>query len=290
MLRNFAIIVFLAALLAFGCLGQEGSAGVSSGGSDSDIRYAMTSLSGGSSESAAPAASEGQYMTKEGSITLKVAEGTLETKFSDIKDALRSEGADVSDVSYSEYGNRKQYTLTVKVAPSKFDSVNAMLQQMGEVKDLSVQLEDVTQQYVDLDTRIKNREIELERLYELYNKSTKVTDLLDVEREITRVETDLEILKQQKQYLVSKVERSTIRITAYEDKPASQQLTLSLEGLGQMFFAAMAAAVTLVVLAVGFLLPFAIVVGILWLLYKAFRGNKTAKPRQPEHSRIPPQP
>ena len=164
-----------------------------------------------------------------------------------------------------------------------------MLQQLGEVKDLSVQLEDVTQQYMDLDTRIKNREIELERLYELYDKSTKVSDLLDVEREITRVETDLEILKQQKQYLVSKVERSTIRITVYEDKPATQQLTLSLEGLGAMFFAAMAAAVTLVVLAIGFLVPFAMVLGILWLAYKFVRRGKKTKSRQSEHGRIPPQ-
>ncbi|NYZ74091.1 DUF4349 domain-containing protein [Candidatus Micrarchaeota archaeon] len=286
MLRNIAVLGFLVALLAFGCLGMEQS---SSNTGDSraltDASYAPSVPSydaGGVSES--------QYVTKEGSITLKVAEGTLESKFTEMKDKLSAQGADMSDITYNEYSDRKQYTLTVKVAPAKFESISAMLQQLGEVKDMSVQLEDVTQQYTDLDTRIKNRQIELDRLYELYNQSSKVSDLLDVEREITRVETDLEILKQEKQYLVSKVERSTITITVYEDKPATQQLTLSLEGLGQMFFAAMAAAVTLVVLAVGFLLPFAIVVGILWLVYKAFRGDKKAKPRAPEHSRIPPQP
>ncbi len=277
----------LVAILAFGCLGQEGS--TSSIGSGKDLTGVSAAPSAPVPEAGGQTASS-QYVTKAGSITLKVPEGTLESKFTEMKDKLGTEGADMSDITYNEYGTRKQYTLTVKVAPAKFESISAMLQQLGEVKDMSVQLEDVTQQYTDLDTRIKNRQIELDRLYELYNQSSKVGDLLDVESEITRVETELELLKQQKQYLVSNVERSTITITVYEDKPATQQLTLSLEGLGQMFFAAMAAAVTVVVLALGFLLPFAIVVGILWLVYKAFWGNKKSKPRAPEHSRIPPQP
>jgi hypothetical protein len=282
MLKQIAILVMLVAILAFGCISQDGISSPSASGKD--LVSSAPSYEGGGQTS------DNQYVTKEGSITLKVAEGTLESKFAEMKETLRTQGAETSDVTYNEYSDRKQYTLTVKVAPAKFESVNAMLQQLGEVKDMSVQLEDVTQQYTDLDTRIKNRELELGRLYELYNQSDNVSDLLDVEREITRVETELELLKQQKQYLVSKVEQSTIRITVYEDKPATQQLTLSLEGLGVMFFAAMAAAVTLVVLALGFLLPFAIVVGILWLVHKTFLGNKKAKPRPSEHSRIPPQP
>jgi hypothetical protein len=38
--------------------------------------------------------------------------------------------------------DRKQYTVTAKVDPRKFDSINEKLQQIGEVKDLSVSLED----------------------------------------------------------------------------------------------------------------------------------------------------
>ena len=40
------------------------------------------------------------------------------------------------------------------------------------------------------------------------------------------METDLELLQQQKQDLVSRVELSTIVITVYEDKPATTQLSL----------------------------------------------------------------
>lgn len=268
----------------FGCMGimEEGSA-VSNG---------RTGTSSEALSPTVPSADYGgtgaQYVTKEGSMSIKVPEGTLQTKFESMKESLRTEGAVTSNIVYNEYTNRKQYTMTVKVPPSKFESINAMLQQIGEVKDLSVTLEDVTKQYTDLDTRITNKEVELERLYKLYNKSDNVSDLLDVEREVTRVETELDLLKGEKQYLVSKIERSTIAITVYEEKPASTQLTLPLESLGQWFFTAVAAAISLIVVAAGFLLPIAIVIMLLWFAYKKLFGEKKKGPKAAEHSKIPP--
>ena len=228
------------------------------------------------------------YVIKEGSITLKVPEGTLESKVEDLKGDLVYQGAEITDIRYNEYGDRLQYTLTVKVPPAKFESINDMLKEAGEVKGMSVNLEDVTQQYVDLETRIRNKEIELGRLYELYNKSEDVEDLLAVEREVSRVETELELLKQQKDRLSSRVELSTIVITVYEDKPASEQLILPLEDLGKLFFGAIAVAITLVVGLAGFLLPIAIVIGLLWFGYKKLFANKTPRPKEPKHKKIPP--
>ncbi len=271
----------------FGCLGaNENGVAPSYGGT------------GVSKEALAPSSApayyadsyeEGQYVTKEGSITIKVPEGTLQSKFDAMKGELEGEGAQTSNIVYSEYSTRKQYTLTVKVAPSKFDAISEMLKSVGEVKDMSVHLEDVTKQYTDLETRISNKEVELGRLYSLYNMSDNVSDLLQVEREVTRVETELELLKGEKQYLESRIERSTIAITLYEEKPASTQLTLPLESLGQWFFTAVAAAISLIVVGAGFLLPIALVAGILWFAYKRlFGAKKKGGPKGPEHSKIPP--
>ncbi|MEW6035535.1 MAG: DUF4349 domain-containing protein [Candidatus Micrarchaeota archaeon] len=278
---RYALLAVLAFMLFFGCagiIGTESSPSYNGGA----VREALapTYAAGGADYSAQ------KYVTKEGTITLKVPEGALESRVEGIKSDLESEGADLSNVVYNEYSDRKQYTLTVKVAPSKFESINDMLKEAGEVKGMSVQLEDVTQQYTDLDTRIKNKEVELGRLYKLYNQSDNVSDLLAVEREVTRVETELELLKGQKDYLSSRVERSTITITIYEEKPASSSLTLPLEGLAALFFTAIAAAITLIVGLAGFLLPIAVVVGLVWLAYTKLAGKKKG-PKAPEHSKIP---
>jgi hypothetical protein len=283
-LKRFMVLVLLAGLLAFGCLGTQSG----SSGSDSGVASAPSkALDISSTRSTPTSVTENQYVTKEGFISIKVNEGELQGKFNDTQDQMKAQGASLSDIRYSETNDRKQYTLTVKVAPGKFEPMMAMLQGIGNVKDMSVNLEDVTQQYVDLDTRIKNNEVELARLYELYNQSGRIEDLLSVEREISRVETDLEILKGQKQYLSSRIDKSTINVSIYEDKPATQQL-VPLESIGALFFGAMAAAISLLVLGVGFLLPIAIVVGVIWFAYKAIKGKGGSRPRQPEHSRIPP--
>lgn len=219
---------------------------------------------------------------------MHVDQGTLESKFADLKTSLASSGAQTSDITYSEAGDRKQYTLTVKVQPSKFNSMMTALQTIGEVKDMSVNLEDVTQQYTDLNTRITDQEAELSRLYQLYNMSGNISDLLSVESEMTRVETNLDILKGEKQVMDSQIQLSTISITVYEDKPATSQLSLSLEGIGALFFTAISAAITVIVAAVGFLLPIAIVIGVIWLAFKALTGKKKVGPSKSEHTRIPP--
>lgn len=275
---RYAIFAIFAALIFFGCLGAE-----------TGVRQGME---GASLAQMAPAYDSGsQVITKESSMTIKVQEGTLQTKFDEMRQMLSSNGAEVSNIQYYELSDRKEYRLTVKVSPTRFDSINEQLKAVGEVKDISVSLEDVTQQYTDLDTRIKNREVELERLYALYNQTSNISDLLDVEREITRVETELELLKQQKQYLISRIERSSISIVIYEDKPATSQLSISLEGLGTLFFSALAAAITVIVAVAGFVLPIAVVIAVIWLLYRKLKGGKEErpKPRKQEFSQIPSQ-
>ena len=272
---NKIIFVLLAAALTLGCMGvmeEEHMAGEQArdmGVSTSALAPAEAYAGSGNAY--------GEYVAKEGSMTIRVQEGTLDEKYESMKSMLQGEGAQMSDVRYNEYGDRKQYTMTVKVSPSRFESISDSLREVGEVKSISVSLEDVTQQYVDTETRIKNKEIELARLYELYNKSAKVDDLLSVEREVSRVETELELLKGQKQYLDSRVQRSTIAITLYEDKPAATQLTNPLENLGALFFGALAAAITLMVLAAGFLLPLVLVLAVLWFIVKRVLSGRKAK-------------
>ncbi len=281
-LKGFVVLLALIALLSFGCLGSELSdfSGGSSGTTSSNAEFRAPS--------AAPAVdSSAQYVTKESDIRIRVQEGTLETKFESTRTMLRNAGAQLGGITYNEYTDSKEYRMTVRVPPAKFDAINDQLKLVGEVKDMSVSLEDVTKQYMDLDTRIKNRELELERLYVLYDRSDNISDLLDVEREITRVETDLELLKQQKEALVSRVDLSTITVAIYEEKPATQQITPSMEGLGSLFFGALAVAISLVVALSGFLLPLVIVVAVLWFVYKKLKGSPP-KPRKSEHDQIPP--
>ncbi len=268
------LALFVVLLLSFGCIGNEFS------NFEEPRSYGGSALSAESYDDASYAVKSAQYVTKESYIKLKVEHGTLERKFELIQGNLTLQGAEITDINYNEYGGMKQYTATVKVVPSKFDQINEMLKEFGDVKDMSVTLEDVTKEYTDLKTRIKNKENELSRLNQLYNRSDTVSEILEVEKELTRVETELELLKWQNESLSSRIAKSTISVNVYEEKPATEDLTLQIEGLAGMFFGAVAAAITLIVVALGFLLPLGILVGVVWKAYKF-----VTRPRKPSASR-----
>lgn len=275
------IALFVVLLLSFGCIGTNDGYEVSPGIAPSPEAYDSASFAVKNSDISSGVG--GQYMTQESYVKLKVAEGMLESSFNMIKGNL-TQGAELTDINYNEYSDRKQYTATVKVAPSKFNQINEMLKGFGEVKDMSVSLEDVTKQYNDLKTRIGNKENELARLNQLYNQSESVSEILEVEKELTRVETELELLKWQNDSLSSRIVKSTVSVTVYEEKPATEGLSLQLDNLAGMFFGAIAAAITLIVIAIGFLLPVGVMLGILWYGYKF-----VTKPRKPSTSRSRPQ-
>jgi hypothetical protein len=285
-LKSFVVIFALVALLSFGCLGTQLSD--LGGGTSTNGEMAAPSTAPSAAPSVRVPGNSGQLVTQTSDITIKVPTGTLEAKFNATKAMLADAGAQTSGLNYVEFSDRNEYTLTVKIPPSKFDAINEKLKAVGEVTDISVNLEDVTKQYNDLDTRINSSQIELDRLYKLYDRSDNISDLLMVEQEITRVETDLQLLESEKQDLVSRIDLSTISVTIYEDTPATQQVTPSFEGLGSLFFGALAVAVSLVVALAGFFIPLIVVLAVLWLIYKAIRG-RPARPRKPEHDQIPPQ-
>jgi hypothetical protein len=285
-LKSFVVLFALLAILSFGCIGSQLSD--LGGGTSSSGETVAPSMLPAPAQSASASERSGQLVTRESDITIKVPTGTLEAKFNSAKVLLADAGAQTSGLTYSELSDRKEYTLTVKIPPSKFDAVNQQLKSIGEVMGISVNLEDVTKQYNDLDTRINSSQIELDRLYTLYDRSENISDLLLIEQEITRVETDLRLFESEKQDLVSMIDLSTISVTIYEEKPATQQVNPSLEGLGTLFLGALVVAISLIAALAGFLLPLIIVLAVLWLVYKAIRRSPP-KSRKPANDQIPPQ-
>ncbi len=178
-----------------------------------------------------PAVDEGTYQTKEGTVRVKVDSGTLESSLVRAKSILSSKGAQTTSVYYNEYYGTQTYVLTFKIVPDSFDSMLQELSVLGDVTDLNVQVQDVTREYVDLDIRLKNKKVELERLYVLFNQTEDVEGLLAVEKEISRVTSDLEILTSQKQSLEGRISKSTVvlELYSYVGVPESQEAQVSLK-------------------------------------------------------------
>lgn len=115
--------------------------------------------------------------------------------------------------------------VVVKVLPETLDAFLLKLRGLGEVKNQTVGTDDVTKEYFDTDSRLKNARVMEQRLIEiLKTKSNKVADLLEVEKELGRVREQIEQMQGALKFMDAQVQFATVTITLAEkdmDLPAA---------------------------------------------------------------------
>lgn len=116
------------------------------------------------------------------------------------------------NVYVAESGD-KRATITVRVPSRKFDAVLERLRNLGDLRSENTRAEDVTRQVVDLEARLRNLRREEEVMAELFKRQGKITDVLQVEKELARVRQQIEQSEAELSYLRESVAYSTITLT-----------------------------------------------------------------------------
>jgi len=115
--------------------------------------------------------------------------------------------------------------VVVKVLPENLDRFLQKIRGLGELKNQTLGTEDVTKAYFDTDARLKNARVMEQRLIEmLKTKTGKVSDLLQVEKELGRVREDIEKMQGELKYWDSQVQFATVTISLTEkdmEEPAA---------------------------------------------------------------------
>ncbi len=164
-------------------------------------------------------------------------------------------------------------SLTLLVPPDSLGTVVDRLEELGELARFDQLAEDVTDQLTDLDTRIANARASVERSRELLDQATNLQDLVFLEGELTRRETDLELLLAQQQQLTDRVAMSTLTLEITEqaaaaDSPASGGGILDALGDG---WDAFATAVLTIVVALAAAAPFLLTLAVALLGFLSVR-------------------
>ncbi len=133
--------------------------------------------------------------------------------------ALATEGRGYIATSSSEKqaNGKLRGEVVVKVLPEALNAFLLKLRGLGDLKNQTLGTEDVTKQYFDTDSRLKNARLMEGRLIDiLQTKSTKVADLLEVEKELGRVRAQIEQMQGELKYMDAQVQFATVTITLAE--------------------------------------------------------------------------
>jgi Domain of unknown function (DUF4349)/Putative zinc-finger len=127
--------------------------------------------------------------------------------------------------SQKQANGKLRGNVVVKVLPENLDRFLQKLRGLGELKNQTLGTEDVTKAYFDTDARLKNAHVMEQRLIDMLNTKTgKVSDLLQVEKELGRVREEIEKMQGDLKYWDSQVQLATVTISLAEkdmEEPAA---------------------------------------------------------------------
>jgi hypothetical protein len=157
-----------------------------------------------------------------------------------------------------------QAVLVLRVPADAYEEAVDALEELGETVSRSRNAQDVTEEVVDVESRIETQQASIDRLQELLTQATDIGDILAIETELTRRLADLESLQARLEQLGNLTELATITVTLVPPETVVEEGTGFLAGL-RAGWRAFVRAAELGVTALGAFLPFMVFFALLLL-------------------------
>ncbi len=176
----------------------------------------------------------------------------------------------LTQISVDAKGNKiLSGQISLRVPAEKLNDTLAQIKALAvTVKSENVTGEDVTAQYVDLQSQLTNLEAEAQQLQKIMDSTVKSEDVLAVYKELASVQGQIETIKGQMKYYTESAAMSLVSVSL-EQEWVSQPIETGgweaqgvFKGIQQAWVAAYQVGVTLLMWLGAFCLPVALIVGV----------------------------
>lgn len=175
-----------------------------------------------------------RYLIKNGGITLEVKDAR-ETARKVSEAAVAVGGYTANRTETLPSVGHRQVTMQVRVPAPQFDTVIDQLAGFGKVIQQTVNTQEVTEEFVDTDARVRNLKMTEQRVLGHLERATDLAEILNLERELTRIRGEIEGMDGRLRYLKSRVDFSSIDVTLAEEAQAQSVLPVRSWSLGKEF-------------------------------------------------------
>lgn len=304
-----AVAAIMTAVLTSGCGGGESTLQSTADGAAAD-QAAVVATQAEGREMAPEARSDGRASDRQ--IDLAPAERSivytaqLTVRAADVPSAadraktivLAAEGYVAQETSDS-HGREERSVITFKVPAERYPDVLSQLgRDLGERESMHQGAEDVTEEVADVESRVKSAGATLDRLRTLLSRADKIGEVLEIEREISNRQAELESLQARQKALTARTAMATITLTLISrtnpDAEGGNQKERSgfLAGLG-VGWSAFVAAIEIGLTVLGVLLPWIVLAAVIWPTVRIILRRLRPRPGSAPPDRpmaAPPQP
>jgi len=151
-----------------------------------------------------------------------VKNGTLQLEVADTEESLAMVEAElVTQEAYITHQNSWEvrrgtlaYNVTIRVPAERLETLSENLEKLGLKKSENYSTSDITAQYRDTANRVQNLEVRRDRLRALMERETEnISDVLEIDRELSRVQDDIDNLTNTQTRRDTDVAYSTLQLT-----------------------------------------------------------------------------
>ncbi|MFG2854946.1 DUF4349 domain-containing protein [Streptomyces mirabilis] len=293
-------MVLAAALAVTGCGAADGGSASSAdkaaapgagnarpGAADSVASGAGGAKSTHPSKATGTAVPAGSHIIRTASLTLQVKD--VPKALDSARTAAVDAGGYVGDETTTRDGGGRERTRAVlRVPTDHYDAVLSSLEGTGKVVERTAKAEDVTDQVVDVESRVKSQRVSVARVRELMDQATKLSDVVALEGELSTRESDLDALLAQQASLKDRTSLATITLSLSETPLKQAAKKSGTPGFVDALTGGWDAFVTMlrwIAVVFGVVLPFLLSAGLLLALW--LRLARTGQPRRPGAAAAP---
>ena len=248
-MRTRLSLLSVCALLALALLTSVGCSGGSSSSSEqaSSSGAALRAVAPNAQPAADTAGTTGGTTTSKGTVAatdrLVITNAAMDVRVDDLSAAVASirsltqqVGGSISQLTISDNSESPvaasgtsssgarltgpaNASLTLRIPAKSLPDVQTKIAGLGKLVSQNSNESDVTQQHIDMVARLANLRAEEARLRALLNRAGSVSDLLSVERELSRVRGDIESMQAQLAYLEGQAAMATLTVSLDQPGP-----------------------------------------------------------------------
>ena len=160
---------------------------------------------------------DGSKVQKNGSISFLVEK--IDDSVESVKVINSKYSGQITNIYDYGRGNDRVVTITVKVPVTDFEAYYEEVRDIdGEVTYANISTTDVTEEYIDITSRLKNLKSVETQLVGILQDAQSITDILAVQKELNTVRGEIESYEQRKRYFDSQTDYSYISISFSIDK------------------------------------------------------------------------
>ncbi len=176
--------------------------------------FAGASLAQGPSAGESPSVpATGRFLIREA--YLELAAGDLQGLSGRAEQLAREAGGYVESARVAEGG---RLSMVLRVPEGSLDAFLGRLASLGEVRERSLSARDVTEQVVDLEARLANLRAVRDRLRTHLGRASDVPDILSVERELARVQGEIDSMEARLKSLRDQAALSRVTLEASQPR------------------------------------------------------------------------